>query len=299
MSLFQRFKDGLAQTRGKLASGLGLATAGEEPDWEQLEEALLGADVGIAAMSELMEAVRSQQHEGDVRETLSKEILGLLLRAETEDSRTSTTSPRVVLVVGVNGVGKTTTVARLSRRASLSGRKPLIVAADTFRAAASEQLEKWADRLGVDLIRGREGADPASVVHEGLQAAIARGADDVIVDTAGRLHTKQPLMDELVKMKRIAGRVVSGAPHETLLVMDATVGSNGLAQARRFSDALGVDGIVLTKLDGTAKGGIVVAVARELGLPVRFAGIGEGEDDLMPFSAEEFVRALVGSNGGD
>ena len=296
MSVFERFKDGLAQTRGKLASGLGLVTAGEEPDWEQLEEALLGADVGVAAMSELVEAVRGQRHEGDVRETLSKEILGLLLQTETEDSQT-TTSPRVVLIVGVNGVGKTTTVARLSRRVSLSGRKPLMVGADTFRAAASEQLEKWSDRLGVDLVRGRKGADPASVVHEGLQAAIARGVDDVIVDTAGRLHTKQPLMDELVKVKRIAGRVVSGAPHETLLVMDATVGSNGLAQARRFSDALGVDGIVLTKLDGTAKGGIVVAVARELGLPVRFAGVGEGEDDLVPFSAEEFVRALVGSNG--
>jgi len=205
----------------------------------------------------------------------------------------------VTMVVGVNGVGKTTTVARLSRRASVSGRKPLMIAADTFRAAATEQLEKWASRLDVGLVRGREGADPASVVHEGLQAAVADGIDEVIIDTAGRLHTKQPLMDELVKVKRIAGRVVPGAPHETLLVVDATVGSNGLAQARRFGEALGLDGIVLTKLDGTAKGGIVVAVARELGLPVRFVGVGEGEDDLMPFAAAEFVRALVDSNGGD
>jgi len=299
LSVFQRLKEGLARTRGRLSNVLSLASSGQEPDWEQLEEALLGADVGVAAMTELVEIVRSQRHHGDIREALSRAILDLLLETERKALPSATVSPRVVLVVGVNGVGKTTTVARLARRASLAGRKPLIVAADTFRAAAAEQLEKWAVRLRVDLVRGREGEDPASVVHQGLQAAIARGADDVIADTAGRLHTKQPLMDELVKVKRIAGRVVSGAPHETLLVVDATVGSNGLAQARRFSDVLGVDGIVLTKLDGTAKGGIVVAVARELGLPVRFAGVGEGEDDLVPFSAEDFVRALVGANGGD
>jgi fused signal recognition particle receptor len=299
LSVFQRLKEGLARTRGTLSNVLSLGSAVEEPDWERLEEALLGADVGVAAMTELVEAIRSQRQHGDVREVLSRAILDILLETERKVSAAPTTSPRVVLVVGVNGVGKTTTVARLSRRASLAGRKPLMVAADTFRAAATEQLEKWAVRLGVDLVRGSEGEDPASVVHEGLQAAIARGADDVIVDTAGRLHTKQPLMDELVKVKRIAGRVVSGAPHETLLVVDATVGGNGLAQARRFSEVLGVDGIVLTKLDGTAKGGIVVAVARELGLPVRFAGVGEGEDDLVPFAAEDFVRALVGTNGGD
>jgi fused signal recognition particle receptor len=299
LSVFQRLKEGLARTRGKFSGVLSLASTAEEPDWERLEEALLGADVGVAAMSELVETVRSRRRDGDVREALSRAILELLLETESAASPTLDVSPRVVLVVGVNGVGKTTTVARLSRRASLAGRKPLMVAADTFRAAATEQLEKWAARLGVDLVSGREGEDPASVVHQGLQAAVARGADEVIVDTAGRLHTKQPLMDELVKVKRIAGRVVSGAPHETLLVLDATVGSNGLAQARRFQDALGVDGIVLTKLDGTAKGGIVVAVARELGLPVRFAGVGEGEDDLVPFSAEDFVRALVGAHDGD
>jgi len=294
---FQRFKEGLARTRGKLATGLGLAFAGEENDWERLEEALLGADIGVAATSELMEAVRRQRAGADVRDILGREVLAILRKTDRDDLRTAT-RPRVLLVVGVNGAGKTTTVARLARRVVLGGGKPLMVAADTFRAAAWEQLHTWADRLGCDLVRGREGADPASVVHEGLQAALAKDVDEVIIDTAGRLHTKRPLMDELAKVKKIAGRVVRGAPHQTLLVMDATVGSNGMVQARRFSESLGVDGIVLTKLDGTAKGGIAVAVARELGLPVRYAGLGEGADDLMPFSPDDFVRALVGLDGG-
>jgi fused signal recognition particle receptor len=295
--VFERLKEGLARTRGRLSSGLSRTRASGEPDWESLEEALLGADVGVAAMSELMEAIRGQSAGGDVREILSRELMEVLNRAESARSPQPAASPQVILVVGVNGVGKTTTVARLSRRAVLAGRKPLMIAADTFRAAAVEQLETWAERLGVDLVRGREGADPAAVVHDGLQTAVARGVGEVLIDTAGRLHTKKPLMDELAKVKRIAGRVVENAPHQTLLVMDATVGSNGLAQARQFSDSLGVDGIVLTKLDGTARGGIVVAVARELGLPVRYAGIGEGEDDLMPFSAADFVAALLGSDG--
>lgn len=297
MRVFERLKEGLARTRGTLASGLGLATAGDEPDWDQLEEALVGADVGVAATVELVEAIRSARgrrpHE-DIRAALSDAILAILRDASPGSLRTAATPPNVVLVVGVNGVGKTTTVARLAHRAARAGRKPLIVAADTFRAAALEQLETWANRLGVDLIRGEPGADPASVVHEGLQAAAARGVDDVFIDTAGRLHTKKPLMDELAKVKRVAGRLIPEAPHQTLLVMDATVGGNGLVQARRFSESLGVDGIVLAKLDGTAKGGIVVAVARELGLPVVYAGVGEGEDDLMDFSEEQFVHALVG-----
>jgi fused signal recognition particle receptor len=263
-----------------------------------LEEALWGADLGGPAIAELLDAVRSAPGE-DVREILSDQLIAILRGSQTDGERRPSHPPEVVLVVGVNGVGKTTTVARLAHRALKAGRRPLVVSADTFRAAALEQLEAWAGRIGVDLMRGREGADAASVVHEGLQAAISRGADVVLIDTAGRLHTKQPLMDELSKVKRVAGRVVPGAPHQTLLVMDATVGGNGLAQARRFSESLGVDGIVLTKLDGTAKGGIVVAVARELGLPVRFAGVGEKEDDLMPFSPEDFVRALMGTESGD
>ncbi|MEE9180503.1 MAG: signal recognition particle-docking protein FtsY [Vicinamibacteria bacterium] len=297
MRVFERLKEGLARTRGTLASGLGLATAGDEPDWDQLEEALVAADVGVAATVELVEALRStwgRRPDEDIRAVLSNEILAILRHTSPDGLRTAAVPPNVVLVVGVNGVGKTTTVARLAHRAARAGRKSLIVAADTFRAAALEQLETWANRLGVDLIRGDEGTDPAAVVHEGLQAAVARSVDDVFVDTAGRLHTKKPLMDELAKVKRVAGRLIPEAPHQTLLVMDATVGGNGLVQAQRFSESLGVDGIVLTKLDGTAKGGIVVAVARELGLPVVYAGVGQGEDDLMDFSAEQFVDALVG-----
>lgn len=298
MRVFDRLKEGLARTRGTLASGLGLAGAGDEPDWDQLEEALVAADVGAAAAVELVEALRSgrgrQTAAEDVRAVLGHEILTILRKASLDGLRTAAAPPNVVLVVGINGVGKTTTVARLAHRAVRAGRKPLIVAADTFRAAALEQLETWANRLKVDLIRGDEGADPAAVVHEGLQAAAARRIDDVFVDTAGRLHTKKPLMDELAKVKRVAGRLIPEAPHQTLLVMDATVGGNGLVQARRFSESMGVDGIVLTKLDGTAKGGIVIAVARELGLPVVYAGVGEGENDLMDFSAEQFVEALLG-----
>ena len=296
MRVFERLKEGLARTRGTLASGLGLASAGDEPNWEQLEESLVAADVGVAASVELVEALRSaraRRPDEDIRTVLSDEILTILRHANAHGLRSAVAPPKVVFVVGVNGVGKTTTVARLAHRAVRAGRKPLIVAADTFRAAATEQLEAWADRLAVDLVRGDKGADPASVVHEGLQAAATRGVDEVFVDTAGRLHTKKPLMDELAKMKRVAGRLVPEAPHQTLLVMDATVGGNGLVQARRFTETLGIDGIVLTKLDGTAKGGIVVAVARELALPVVYVGVGEGEDDLMDFSAEEFVDALL------
>ena len=297
MRVFERLKEGLARTRGTLASGLGLASAGDEPDWDQIEEALVAADVGVAATVELVEALRStwrRRPDEDIRAVLSNELLAILRHTSPDGLRTAAVPPNVVLIVGINGVGKTTTVARLAHRAARAGRKSLIVAADTFRAAALEQLETWANRLGVALIRGEEGADPAAVVHEGLQAAVARRVDDVFVDTAGRLHTKKPLMDELVKVKRVAGRLIPEAPHQTLLVMDATVGGNGLVQAQCFSESLGVDGIVLTKLDGTARGGIVVAVARELGLPVVYGGVGEGEDDLMDFSAEQFVDALVG-----
>ncbi len=267
-----------------------------EPDWEGLEETLLAADVGVAATREIVDAARAARG-GDVGEAVRGRLLALLSAAAPR-SRPPSAPPEVILVVGVNGVGKTTTVAKLGRRALQQGRKPLLVAADTFRAAAIEQLEIWASRAGVDLVRGQTGAEPAAVVHDGIQAALARQADEVIIDTAGRLHTKISLMEELAKLARVAGRLVPGAPHRTLLVMDATVGSNGLAQARHFGRALGVTGIILTKLDGTAKGGVVVAAARDLGLPVEFTGIGEGLEDLLPFSPEAFVEALLGGHNG-
>jgi fused signal recognition particle receptor len=197
------------------------------------------------------------------------------------------------MVVGVNGVGKTTSVAKLARRLGGGGKRVLIVAADTFRAAAQEQLATWAERAGVPLAAGEAGRDPASVVHDGLTQAVAEEFDEAVIDTAGRLHTKRPLMDELAKVGRVASRVVPESPHETLLVLDATVGTNGLVQARQFQSALPVTGIVLTKMDGTARGGIAIAIAKELGLPVRYTGVGEGLDDLVPFSAPEFVDALL------
>ncbi len=296
MQIYRRLREGLIRTRDSLSQGLGLATAGPEPDWEQLEEALIGADVGLTATGELVEAARSAR-KTEVRRALADEIKTILAGPDRNSAPSPrSTKPEVVLVVGVNGVGKTTTVAKLAHRSIQAGRKTLVVAADTFRAAAVEQLETWAERIHVDLIKGSEGIDAASVVHDGLQAALARGMDEVIIDTAGRLHTKRPLMDELAKVKRIAGRLVDGAPHKTLLVMDATVGGNGLVQARQFSEALGVDGIVLAKLDGTAKGGIVVAIARELGIPVRFTGVGEGLSDLLAFSPDDFAEALMGED---
>jgi fused signal recognition particle receptor len=291
--MYQRLKEGLIRTRDRLSRGLGLATAGEDTDWDQLEEALLSADLGVTATSEILDAVRSTRGE-EVRESLAGRLVAILEAPERQPAKKPSRSPEVVLVVGVNGTGKTTSVAKLAHQAIREGRKPLLVAADTFRAAAIEQLETWAERVGAEIIKGVEGADAAAVVHDGLQAAVARGTDVAIIDTAGRLHTKRPLMDELAKVKRVAGRVVEGAPHETLLVMDATVGGNGLTQAREFSQSLGVEGIILTKLDGTAKGGIVVAVARELGIPVRYTGVGEGLDDLLAFSPKEFVAAIMG-----
>lgn len=295
--MYQRLREGLRRTRERVSQGLGLTESSKDVDWERLEEVLIEADVGVIATGEILEAVR--RHRGHPpREALRRELVSILAAAERKPLVDDAFSPRVIMVVGVNGVGKTTTVAKLAHRLLQSGRKPLIVAADTFRAAAIEQLEAWAQRVGAPLVKGVEGSDAAAVVHEGLQAAVSRGLDDVVIDTAGRLHTKRPLMDELAKVRRIAGRLVSGAPHETLLVMDATVGSNGLTQARQFRDAMGLDGIILTKLDGTAKGGVVFAVVRELRLPVVYASVGEGLDDLLPFSPGDFADALLG-NGAD
>jgi fused signal recognition particle receptor len=258
---------------------------------EALEEALISADVGVAATDRIVSAVRERRTRGDSLRTLVKdEILAILKAADAPAPNGR--SPHVVLIVGVNGTGKTTTVGKLARLIKDSGRAPVICAADTFRAAAVEQLQVWATRASVDFIRAQQGADPAAVVYDAIAAGKARHRDVILVDTAGRLHTRVNLMAELDKIRRVAAREVEGAPHEVLLVLDATVGQNGLSQAREFTNVAGVNGIVLTKLDGTAKGGIAVAIAHDLKLPIRYVGVGEAIDDLVPFSPEEYVDAL-------
>jgi fused signal recognition particle receptor len=258
---------------------------------EALEEALISADVGVAATDQIVKAVREKRTRGESLRDLVKEEIRSILQGATLPVADGH-MPHVVMIVGVNGTGKTTTVGKLARLIKDTGRSPLICAADTFRAAAVEQLEVWANRAGVDFIRARTGADPAAVVFDAIAAGKSRKRDVVLVDTAGRLHTRVNLMSELEKIRRIAAREVEGAPHETLLVLDATVGQNGLAQAREFMAVAGVNGIVLTKLDGTAKGGIAVAIAHDLKLPIRYVGVGEAIDDLIPFSPDEYVDAL-------
>src|SRR5687767_2855229 len=258
---------------------------------DALEEALISADVGVAATARIVEAVRSRRTRGEsLRELVKAEILAILKGAAAAAGNGQ--RPQVVMIVGVNGTGKTTTVGKLARLIKDSGRAPLICAADTFRAAAVEQLEIWETRAGVDFIRARAGADPAAVVFDAIAAGKARARDVILVDTAGRLHTRVNLMTELDKIRRVAAREIEGAPHEVLLVLDATVGQNGLNQAREFMAVAGVTAVVLTKLDGTAKGGIAVAIANDLKLPIRYVGVGEGIDDLIPFSPEEYVNAL-------
>ena len=258
---------------------------------EALEEALISADVGVAATERIVGAVRARRGRGDSLRSLVREEIRQILR-DVNAPAPEGGPPHVIMIVGVNGTGKTTTVGKLARLIKDSGRSPLICAADTFRAAAVEQLEIWATRAGVDIIRARTGSDPAAVVFDAIAAGKARQRDVVIIDTAGRLHTRINLMTELDKVKRIAAREVDGAPHEVLLVLDATVGQNGLAQAREFMNVAGVNGIVLTKLDGTAKGGIAVAIAHDLKLPIRYVGVGEAIDDLIPFAPDEYVEAL-------
>ena len=258
---------------------------------EALEEALISADVGVAATDRIVDAVKSRDRRtASLRDLVKAEILDILKGAGQAPSNGR--RPHVVMIVGVNGTGKTTTVGKLARLIKDEGRTALICAADTFRAAAVEQLEVWATRAEVDFVKARAGADPAAVVFDAIAAGKARGRDVVLVDTAGRLHTRVNLMTELDKIRRIAAREVDGAPHEVLLVLDATVGQNGLAQAREFMSVAGVNGIVLTKLDGTAKGGIAVAIANDLKIPIRYVGVGEGIDDLIPFAPEEYVDAL-------
>jgi len=258
---------------------------------DALEEALISADVGVAASDRIVSTVRQKRTRGEsLRALVKAEILAILEGAGPPTAIAST--PHVILIVGVNGTGKTTTVGKLARLIKDTGKTPLICAADTFRAAAVEQLQVWATRAGVDFIRAQSGSDPAAVVFDAIAAGKARGRDVILIDTAGRLHTRINLMQELDKIRRIAAREVPGAPHEVLLVLDATVGQNGLTQAREFMAVAGVTGIVLTKLDGTAKGGIAVAIANDLKLPIRYVGVGEGIDDLIPFVPEDYVNAL-------
>jgi fused signal recognition particle receptor len=302
MGFFDRIKQSLTRTKEQFVERFDeIVKRAEEParrsqpidveTIEALEEALISADVGVAATDKIVQAVRARRGRGDsLRSLVKEEIRRILVGADSPVGNGG--RPHVVMIVGVNGTGKTTTVGKLARLLKDSGKSPLICAADTFRAAAVEQLEIWATRAGVDIIRARAGADPAAVVFDALAAGKARNRDVVLVDTAGRLHTRVNLMTELDKIRRIAAREVEGAPHEVLLVLDATVGQNGLAQAREFMNAAGVNGIVLTKLDGTAKGGIAVAIAHDLKLPIRYVGVGEAIDDLIPFAPDEYVEAL-------
>jgi fused signal recognition particle receptor len=283
-----RLRESLSKSRRALTEQIAVAAfdPSDEESWERLEEALLTADVGVAATAELVRRLEARQELGSLGDALAEEIAQILGDATILDVRHH---PAVILVVGVNGTGKTTTIGKLSAKLREHGRAVTVGAADTFRAAAEEQLEEWARRAGAKFVGGEKGSDPAAVAFD----AIAAGGDVVIVDTAGRLHTQTNLMDELAKVRRVIAGKLDGAPHETLLVIDATTGQNGLQQARLFAEAVGVTGVVLTKLDGSAKGGIAIAIAQELGLPVKLIGVGEGIDDLRPFDARDFARAMV------
>ena len=292
LSLLDRLREGLRATRARLGERLG---SGGTIDPAALEEALLATDVGLAVAEELSSELarassRGQVGSGGDAAWLRDRIRALLV---APPPAAIPVRPRVVLVVGVNGTGKTTTVAKLAAVSARAGRKTVLVAADTFRAAAVEQLQRWGERLGVPVVAQRPGADPSAVVYDALQAAVARDVDEVFIDTAGRLHTKHNLMAELDKLRRVCARTVPGAPHEVLLILDASTGSNGVAQAREFLARAGVTAVALTKLDGTAKGGVALAVVRELGVPVRWVGVGESADDLLPFDPDAFAQALL------
>ncbi len=302
MGFFGRIKEGLARTTKQIVDRFDeIVTLADAPEKrsrpidvetvEALEELLISADIGVPATNRIIAAVKTQPRTGaSLRDQVKQEIRHVF--AAVDAPLVVTSRPQVTLIVGVNGTGKTTTVGKLANLLKSEGKTPLICAADTFRAAAVEQLEIWARRAGVDIVRARDGADPAAVVFDAISSGKAKGRDPILVDTAGRLHTRVNLMNELEKIRRIASREVPGAPQEVLLVLDATVGQNGVAQAREFMGVAGVNGIVLTKLDGTAKGGVAVAIAHDLKLPIRYVGVGEGIDDLVPFSAEEYVDGL-------
>ena len=300
-TLLEKLKAGIEKTRTGLVRGIEDAVAGgrriDADLLEELEYTLLSADIGVATTNEILNLIRdrAQRHQlsdsSELRGLIKEHLLEVLQAAERPMPRVAE-APAVVMVVGVNGAGKTTTIGKLAHRYQAEGRSVLLCAADTFRAAAIEQLEVWGQRTRTELIRQKPGADPSAVLFDSLQAARARKIDYVIIDTAGRLQTKDNLMAELAKMKRTATRVVEGAPHEVLLVLDGTTGQNGLEQARKFTETAGVTGIELTKLDGTAKGGVVVPIVRELGLPIRYIGVGEQLDDLLPFEPERFIESL-------
>jgi fused signal recognition particle receptor len=290
--LFSRLRDSLSKSRTALTAELASATfdPGDAAAWERLEEALIRADVGVPATAELVQRLEARPDLTDLNAALAAEISRLLGDPPTLNVRAN---PSVLLVVGVNGTGKTTTIGKLAERLRQHGHSVVLGAADTFRAAAEEQLEIWADRANAEFVGAERGADPASVAYDAIETATRNGRDIVIVDTAGRLHTQSNLMQELAKVRRVIEAKLEGAPHETLLVVDATTGQNGLQQARLFGEAVGVTGVALTKLDGSAKGGIAVAIAHELGLPVKLIGVGESLEDLRPFDADDFARALV------
>jgi fused signal recognition particle receptor len=299
---FERMKQAVTRTRENLSERIeDIVASSKEIDrntLDELEATLLAADLGTATTREVLNALREKVDRKQIRDVeqlkrlLKEELLAILRRAALKPAEV-VEGPEVILVVGVNGTGKTTTIGKLAHTLGADGKSVLLCAADTFRAAAIEQLEIWGQRTGTEVVKTKPGGDPAAVLFDAIQAAKSRGANYVIVDTAGRLHTKTNLMEELAKMRRTAQRLIPGAPHETLLIMDATTGQNGLQQARLFTESAGVTGIVLTKLDGTAKGGIVVAISRELGLPVRYVGVGEKPGDLLPFNPNEFVDSLL------
>jgi fused signal recognition particle receptor len=290
---FRRLRSSLGRSRGAFWGRLSRFDPTADESWEELEEALISADVGMAATLELVERLRGRRDVDDLAEALVEEVTTLLGEPGTLPVDEN---PSVVLVVGVNGMGKTTTIGKLAYRLREHGHDVVVAAADTFRAAADEQLEVWAQRAGADFVGSSRGGDPAAVAFDAIAAAESRGRDVVLVDTAGRLHTQSNLMEELAKIHRVIAGRLEGAPHETLLVLDATTGQNGLQQARLFHESVGVSGVCLTKLDGTAKGGIVLPIAFELGLPVKLIGVGETLEDLRPFDPADFARALVGAD---
>ena len=300
--LFERMKQAIGATKNNLVARIESVLSGrptiDENLLEELEGVLLGADLGVRATGQVLKDIREQHKKqllktpDDVRAAIRKRLLAILHDGDRATAESEPLAPQIWMIVGVNGTGKTTTVGKLAAKLSQEGRKVLICAADTFRAAAIEQLAVWAERSGVEIIKSKSGSDPSAVLHDALAAALARKLHVVLIDTAGRLHTRSNLMQELEKMRRVAGRVVAGAPHETLLVLDATTGQNGLVQAREFLRAAGVTGLIVTKLDGTAKGGVLFSIAQDLKIPVRFVGVGESIEDLMEFSPEVFVDSL-------
>ena len=299
MGFFAKIKAGLTRTKENIGHSIDQLFAGELNDdfYDELEETLILGDMGVDTTLKAVEELRRRVKEEKIRDMDSaraclRRVLTEMLQVGQPELHLATT-PSVALFIGVNGVGKTTTIGKLAARMKGEGKRVLMAAADTFRAAAADQLEVWSGRAGVELVRQHEGADPAAVVFDALTAAKARGTDVILIDTAGRLHNKQNLMNELNKISRVVDRELPGCDRETLLVLDATTGQNGLIQAKQFKEAAGITGIVLTKLDGSAKGGIVIAIAQELQVPVKYIGVGEGIDDLMPFEAEAFVEALI------